>query len=78
MDKDKNVFFEYRIELELILERFFYKRMREDSNPRYLFSMPVFKTGTLNHSDTHPKISNTFHEKKISLKRKYLEFLFYS
>lgn len=30
--------------------------MREDSNPRYLFSMPVFKTGTLNHSDTHPLI----------------------
>ncbi len=44
------------------LKNFFYdefyfglgERMREDSNPRYFFSMPVFKTGTLNHSDTHP------------------------
>ena len=30
--------------------------MREDSNPRYRLGMPVFKTGTLNHSDTHPLV----------------------
>ena len=29
-------------------------RMREDSNARYQLVMPVFMTGTLNHSDTHP------------------------
>ena len=28
--------------------------MRENSNPWYQLGMPVFKTGTLNYSDTHP------------------------
>ena len=32
--------------------------MREDSNPRSHRGMPVFKTGTLNHSDTHPSMQS--------------------
>ena len=31
------------------------KRRRWDSNPRPLSESPVFKTGSLNHSDTSPK-----------------------
>ena len=30
------------------------KRIGRDSNPRYRNCTPVFKTDTLNHSDTYP------------------------
>ena len=33
----------------------YHKRRRWDSNPRPLAESPVFKTGSLNHSDTSPK-----------------------
>ena len=37
------------------------KRRRWDSNPRSLSESPVFKTGSLNHSDTSPKqLSDSF------------------
>ena len=38
-----------------------YQRRRWDSNPRSLSESPVFKTGSLNHSDTSPKqLSDSF------------------
>lgn len=38
-----------------------FQRRRWDSNPRSLSESPVFKTGSLNHSDTSPKqLSDSF------------------
>ena len=33
------------------------ERRRWDSNPRTLSESPVFKTGSLNHSDTSPNVA---------------------
>ena len=50
----------------------YHKRRRWDSNPRPLSESPVFKTGSLNHSDTSPKTAWTvYHPHTHLVKHKF-------
>ena len=50
----------------------YHKRRRWDSNPRPLSESPVFKTGSLNHSDTSPKTAWTvYHPHPHLVKHKF-------
>ncbi len=48
----------------MVTNKIFFWRRGWDSNPRSLAGSPVFKTGSLNHSDTSPY--EPFHGTKVS------------
>ena len=53
------------------------QRRRWDSNPRPLSESPVFKTGSLNHSDTSPRLLEQYTIQSYDMSREFFCFFLF-